>query len=75
LLLLLLLLNLCLAQVDEDQTASSSSSSSCPSPQSARGGGRNMIAKPEMCYFCFDVLYSHLYHLDPPRVPAFTNDY
>ena len=32
------------------------------------------IAKPEMCYFCFDVLYCHLYHLDPPRVPSFTND-
>jgi hypothetical protein len=32
------------------------------------------IAKPEMCYFCFDVLYCHLYHLDPPRVPSFTNE-
>jgi len=33
------------------------------------------IVKPEMCYFCFDVLYCHLYNLDPPRVPSFTNDY
>ena len=32
------------------------------------------IAKPEMCYFCFDVLYCHLFRLDPPRVPSFTND-
>jgi len=32
------------------------------------------IAKPEMCYFCFDVLYSHLFHLDAPRVPSFIND-
>ena len=32
------------------------------------------IAKAEMCYFCFDVLYCHLFHLDPPRVPSFTND-
>ena len=32
------------------------------------------IAKPDMCYFCFDVLYCHLFHLDPPRVPSFTND-
>ena len=35
---------------------------------------RNTIAKPEMCYFCFDVLYSHLYHLEQPRVPSFSND-
>ena len=33
------------------------------------------IVKPDMCYFCFDVLYCHLYNLDPPRVPSFTNDY
>jgi len=32
------------------------------------------IAKPEMCFFCFDVLYCHLYQLNAPRVPAFTND-
>ena len=39
------------------------------------GAGAGLsIAKPEMCYFCFDVLYCHLYHLDPPRVPSFTND-
>lgn len=38
------------------------------------GGAGLSIAKPEMCYFCFDVLYCHLFHLDPPRVPSFTND-
>ena len=38
------------------------------------GGTGLSIAKPEMCYFCFDVLYSHLFHLDAPRVPSFTND-
>jgi uncharacterized protein (TIGR00296 family) len=27
-----------------------------------------------MCYYCFDVLYCHLYQLEPPRVPMFTND-
>jgi len=32
------------------------------------------IIRPEMCYYCFDVLYCHLYQLDPPRVPMFTND-
>ena len=41
---------------------------------SAAGVGKHSIARPEMGYFCFDVLYSHLYQLDPPRVPAFTND-
>ena len=38
------------------------------------GGTGLSIAKAEMCYFCFDVLYCHLFHLDPPRVPSFTND-
>jgi len=32
------------------------------------------IIKPEMCYYCFDVLYSHLYDLSPPQVPSFPND-
>lgn len=46
-----------------------------PKPSSSLGAGAGLsIAKPEMCYFCFDVLYCHLYHLDPPRVPSFTND-
>ena len=31
------------------------------------GGAGLSIAKPEMCYFCFDVLYCHLFHLDPPN--------
>jgi len=49
--------------------------SGAPKPStSAGGGGVLSIAKPEMCYFCFDVLYCHLYHLDPPRVPSFSND-
>jgi len=26
------------------------------------------IARHEMCYFCFDVLYCHLYNLQPPQV-------
>ena len=28
----------------------------------------------EMCYFCFDVLNSHLHNFDPPKMPAFTNN-
>ena len=30
--------------------------------------------QPEMCYFCFDVLYCQLHNLPPPPAPAFTND-
>ncbi|XP_059144009.1 AMMECR1-like protein [Physella acuta] len=33
------------------------------------------VVLPEMCYFCFDVLHSHLHNYDPPRpVPPFTNE-
>ena len=56
----------------------SSNSSSSSSLQSLNGGGAaraNAIAVPDMCTFCFDVLYTHLYHLEPPRVPTFTNEY
>ena len=28
----------------------------------------------DMCFFCFDVLHSHLYKIDPPKTPSFTND-
>ncbi|KAF2351407.1 AMMECR1 domain [Trinorchestia longiramus] len=27
-----------------------------------------------MCFYCFDVLHSHLHSLDPPPLPDFTND-
>jgi len=37
-------------------------------------GGGMSIVKPEMCYYCFDVLYCHLYQMEPPRVPMFSND-
>lgn len=33
-----------------------------------------MVALPEMCFFCFDVLYCHLYNLAPPKTPSFSND-
>merc|ERR1712127_474625 len=36
---------------------------------------RHKVAKADMCYFCFDVLYCHLYGLQPPQVPtSFSND-
>lgn len=39
-------------------------------PSHIRNGFSHLqIAKPEMCFFCFDVLYCHLYQLDTPRVP------
>lgn len=32
------------------------------------------IVNREMCYFCFDVLRSHLCNVDPPRRPTFTDN-
>ncbi|KAJ8310660.1 hypothetical protein KUTeg_012525 [Tegillarca granosa] len=32
------------------------------------------VARVDMCYFCFDVLHSHLYSYDPPKAPCFPND-
>jgi hypothetical protein len=32
------------------------------------------VIRPEMCFYCFDVLNSFLHGLDPPRTPTFTND-
>ncbi|NP_001086182.1 Alport syndrome, mental retardation, midface hypoplasia and elliptocytosis chromosomal region gene 1 L homeolog [Xenopus laevis] len=37
-------------------------------------GSRKMVVCAEMCCFCFDVLYCHLYGYQPPRTPRFTND-
>ncbi|KAM6253731.1 nuclear protein AMMECR1 isoform 1-T1 [Porphyrio hochstetteri] len=37
-------------------------------------GCRKMVVSAEMCCFCFDVLYCHLYGYQPPRSPRFTND-
>ncbi|ELU02099.1 hypothetical protein CAPTEDRAFT_176511 [Capitella teleta] len=30
--------------------------------------------RPEMCYFCFDVLHCHLHNSDVPKTPSFCND-
>ena len=32
------------------------------------------ICKPEMCYFCFDVLYCQLYNLPQPPAPNFSHE-
>lgn len=29
---------------------------------------------PEMCFYCFEVLYRELHNLEEPRTPSFTND-
>ncbi|KAK9536245.1 hypothetical protein VZT92_006046 [Zoarces viviparus] len=54
-----------------------SSSGLSPNINSGPGsgsGGRKMVVSAEMCCFCFDVLYCHLYGYQPPRTPRFTND-
>ncbi|XP_048398633.1 AMMECR1-like protein isoform X3 [Stegostoma tigrinum] len=35
---------------------------------------RNLVVTAEMCCYCFDVLYCHLYGFPLPRSPRFTND-
>ncbi|MPC07669.1 AMMECR1-like protein [Portunus trituberculatus] len=32
------------------------------------------IASAEMCFYCFDVLYSHLHNMETPSTPDFTNE-
>lgn len=41
--------------------------------QDGSAGTDKQVAVPAMCVFCFDVLYSELFNLDPPREPQFTN--
>lgn len=41
-------------------------------PNGIRTNG--MVAHPDMCFYCFDVLYCHLHSLDPPKSPDFCND-
>ncbi|RZC39400.1 AMMECR1-like protein [Asbolus verrucosus] len=53
----------------------SSSIPSCNGTSVVSNGISNgMVALPEMCFFCFDVLYCHLYNLAPPKTPTFSND-
>lgn len=37
-------------------------------------GYRESVAIPDMCYYCFDVLYRQLNSMEPPQPPTFTND-
>lgn len=36
--------------------------------------GVEQVANPEMCFFCFEVLYCELYRLKEPPEPICTND-
>jgi len=44
------------------------------SPRHSEPSSGFKIIKPEMCYYCFDVLYCHLFNLQSPLVPPFCND-
>ncbi|KAF5892964.1 AMME syndrome candidate 1 protein-like, partial [Clarias magur] len=52
----------------------SSSTGLSPNLSPGPGSARKMVVSAEMCCFCFDVLYCHLYGYQPPRTPRFTND-
>ncbi|XP_065226576.1 AMMECR1-like protein [Planococcus citri] len=46
----------------------------CHSILNNKENGNDTVASHEMCFFCFDVLYSHLHSLEPPKNPDFSND-
>lgn len=70
------------------QLTSSSSSAAIYNGHCVPGGGyvanglselmseqQSMInSMPEMCFYCFEVLYRELHNLEEPRTPCFTND-
>jgi len=46
----------------------------CTSSLAPHAAPGHPVIRPEMCFYCFDVLNSFLHGLDPPRTPSFTND-
>lgn len=57
------------------QKLNNSSSLACNGSAVPPNGLKNgTVARPEMCFFCFDVLNSHLNCLEPPKAPDFCND-
>lgn len=62
-----------LSPVPAGYTSSGLAPNLSPGPGSG-SGNRKMVVSAEMCCFCFDVLYCHLYGYQPPRTPRFTND-
>ena len=45
-----------------------------PSSACHDGETKGPVIVKEMPFFCFEVLFSQIYRLEPPRVPTFTND-
>lgn len=45
-----------------------------PRPNGTASTTKNLVVTAEMCCYCFDVLYCHLYGFPQPRLPRFTND-
>ncbi|XDA72454.1 hypothetical protein R6Z07F_002735 [Ovis aries] len=45
-----------------------------PRPNGTANTTKNLVVTAEMCCYCFDVLYCHLYGFPQPRLPRFTND-
>eukprot|EP00069_Balaena_mysticetus_P017095 bmy_10450T0 len=45
-----------------------------PRPNGTANVTKNLVVTAEMCCYCFDVLYCHLYGFPQPRLPRFTND-
>ncbi|XP_006525907.1 AMMECR1-like protein isoform X5 [Mus musculus] len=45
-----------------------------PRPNGTANSTKNLVVTAEMCCYCFDVLYCHLYGFPQPRLPRFTND-
>ena len=58
------------------QKLNNSSSVACNGTVEPQQNGikNGMVAHPEMGFFCFDVLYSHLHSLEAPKNPTFSND-
>lgn len=44
------------------------------SSASGFGAFKKPVISNEMAFYCFEVLFSHIYRLEPARVPSFTND-
>ncbi|XP_036290349.1 AMMECR1-like protein [Pipistrellus kuhlii] len=45
-----------------------------PGPNGAASATKSPVVTPEMCCYCFDVLYCHLRGFPQPPRPGFTND-
>nr|XP_033814262.1 AMMECR1-like protein isoform X4 [Geotrypetes seraphini] len=43
-------------------------------PNGTANGTKSLVVTAEMCCYCFDVLYCHLYGFPQPCLPRFTND-